>query len=51
MVTKYQFDQGSISITGERYTDNQRIGINIRYAFGIKPKEERHDMMQHEEEE
>ena len=41
MVTKFDFDQGSTSINGDRYTDNQRFGINIRYTFGIKKKEER----------
>lgn len=40
-VNKFTFNQGGIYSVGDRYTDNQRVGINIRYNFGIKTKEER----------
>jgi iron complex outermembrane recepter protein len=51
MVTKFQIDQGSIQSTGDRYTDDQRFGINIRYNFGMKKKEGKRDVMQFEQEE
>lgn len=41
MVTEFQLNQGSISTTGDRYSDNQRFGINIRYNFGIPDRQER----------
>jgi hypothetical protein len=41
MVTEFQLNQGSISTTGDRYADNQRFGINIRYNFGIPDRQER----------
>jgi iron complex outermembrane recepter protein len=40
MVTEFEFNQGGVYSYGDRYTDNMRFGINIRYNFGIKPKEE-----------
>lgn len=49
--TKFELNQGSIHIYGDRYTDSQRFGINIRYNFGIKKKEVRKGFMQFEEEE
>ena len=49
MKTYFQFDQGPISITGDRYSDNQRFGINIRYTFGMKKKEEYKGMQEQEE--
>ncbi len=51
MVTEFTLNQGSISTTGDRYTDNQRFGINLRYNFGMKSKQERKDMMRFEPEE
>ena len=41
MKVQFNLDQGSIFTTGNRYSDSQRIGINIRYNFGMKKKEER----------
>jgi iron complex outermembrane recepter protein len=32
--------QGSVNATGSRITDSRRFGINIRYNFGMKKKEE-----------
>ncbi len=37
-------DQGGITGTVSRYNDSQRFGINLRYNFGIKPKEEKKGM-------
>ncbi len=37
-------DQGGITGTVSRYNDSQRFGINVRYNFGIKPKEEKRGM-------
>ncbi len=51
MVTAFELNQGSISTTGDRYADNQRIGINIRYNFGIPTKQERNDFFRMDPEE
>ncbi len=32
--------QGSVNATGFRLSDTRRFGLNIRYAFGVKKKEE-----------
>lgn len=40
MATQFTLNQGSISTEGNRYSDNQRFGVNVRYNFGIKKKEE-----------
>jgi len=39
MVTRFNFNQGNVVTEGDRYSDNQRIGLNVRYAFGIPKKE------------
>ncbi|PKP19428.1 MAG: TonB-dependent receptor, partial [Bacteroidetes bacterium HGW-Bacteroidetes-21] len=44
METKFKLDQGGIETYGSRYSDNQRFGINIRYNYGVKAKEERKGM-------
>lgn len=36
----FSINQGSIVATGSRYADTRRFGINIRYNFGIRKKEE-----------
>ena len=41
MVNEFEFNQGSISSYGSRYTDNMRFGINIRYNFGINNRQDR----------
>ena len=51
MVTKFELTQGSIYTYGDRYTDNQRFGINVRYNFGMKKKNEKRDMQHFEYEE
>jgi iron complex outermembrane recepter protein len=49
MINDFTFSQGSIVTTGNRYTDNRRFGINIRYNFGIREKEDRRGMPAFEE--
>ncbi len=41
MVTRFEMNQQGMMITGDRYTDNQRFGINIRYSFGMHNKEDK----------
>ncbi len=36
----FTYKQGSIIASGERYSDSRRFGINLRYNFGIRKKEE-----------
>ncbi|MDP4264064.1 MAG: TonB-dependent receptor [Bacteroidota bacterium] len=36
----FTIKQGSINATGQRYADTRRFGINVRYNFGIRKKEE-----------
>jgi hypothetical protein len=35
--------QGSVNALGTRFNDSRRIGINFRYNFGIRKKEENND--------
>jgi hypothetical protein len=37
--------QGSIYAVGFRENDTRRFGINIRYNFGVKPKEQKMDLL------
>jgi iron complex outermembrane recepter protein len=43
MVTGFTLNQGNIQSAGQRYADNRRFGINIRYNFGIPDKREREE--------
>ena len=45
MGAEFHFSQGDLILQGERYSDNQRFGIRIRYDAGLKKKEEGQDMM------
>ncbi len=36
----FTINQGSVNATGTRSSDTRRIGINLRYNFGIRKKEE-----------
>ncbi len=38
--------QGSIYAVGFRENDSRRWGINIRYNFGVKPKEQKMDLLE-----
>lgn len=49
MVVEYEIDQGSVTAWGNRYTDNRRFGINIRYTFGFGKKEDKKGMFNMEE--
>jgi outer membrane receptor protein involved in Fe transport len=40
----FTINQGSVNAFGNRRSDTRRVGINIRYNFGIKKKEESNDM-------
>ena len=40
----FSIQQGSVKANGNRKSDTQRFGINIRYNFGIRKKEETNDM-------
>lgn len=46
MKVKYEINQGGIASYGQRYSDNRRIGIQMRYNFGFGKKKERQDFMQ-----
>jgi len=49
MGTEFTFNQGSISSIGSRYADSRRFGINLRYNFGVKKKENQKGMSGFEE--
>ncbi len=49
MKVQFRLNQGSIVSNGDRYSDNQRFGINARYSFGIKKKEEKQNMFNADE--
>ncbi len=51
MSTRFNLNQGSMAMTGMRETDSQRVGVNIRYTFGIRKKAERPRMPEMEQEE
>lgn len=36
MATSFNMNQGSIPMSGQRYGDTQRFGVNIRYRLGIR---------------
>lgn len=40
---KYTFkiDQPTTTASGERFNDTRRVGLTVRYNFGIRPKEEK----------
>ncbi len=40
----FSLNQGGISASGKRLGDSQRIGLNIRYNFGIRKKDESNNM-------
>lgn len=37
----FQFNRNGQHVTGTRINDSRRLGISLRYNFGIKPKEEK----------
>lgn len=50
MLVSYEINQGSINAWGDRYTDNRRFGIDIRYTFGFGKKEDKSGMFNMEPE-
>jgi len=40
----FTINQGSVDASGNRRADTRRFGMNVRYNFGIKKKEENNDM-------
>lgn len=44
MKMDFSLQQGTVSTLGERYMDNRRVGVNVRYNFGLKKKEEKRDI-------
>ncbi|MBC7948738.1 MAG: TonB-dependent receptor [Chitinophagaceae bacterium] len=40
----FTLNQGPVNASGSRYGDTRRIGINLRYNFGIRKKEETNNM-------
>jgi iron complex outermembrane recepter protein len=41
---EFVINQGSVSASGYRQGDTRRWGINLRYNFGLRKKEEKNDM-------
>ena len=39
--TTFRFDRNDQIVSGSRINDTRRLGITLRYNFGIKPKEEK----------
>jgi hypothetical protein len=42
----FALNQGNVHASGERINDTRKIGITLRYNFGIKPKEEKKPMFE-----
>jgi iron complex outermembrane recepter protein len=41
---KFTLNQGGINAIGSRINDTRRVGVNVRYQFGIRKKEKREGM-------
>lgn len=46
----FSLQQGNVNVSGKRITDSRRLGINLRYNFGIRKKEEHKGMFDVSEE-
>ena len=42
--TAFTLNQGNILANGTRQSDTRRVGLNVRYNFGLKKREERQSM-------
>ena len=42
---EFTISQGSVSASGHRFADTRRFGLNIRYNFGIRKKEDKNDIL------
>jgi len=40
----FTINQGSVNASGYRQSDTRRLGINLRYSFGIRKKEDNNNM-------
>jgi hypothetical protein len=40
----FHINQGTVNATGTRMGDTRRVGLNIRYSFGIRKKDESNNM-------
>ena len=49
MDTEFVYNQGTIKSSGSRKSDTRWIGMNIRYNFGIKKKDEKKSVPAFEE--
>lgn len=45
-MNEFRINQGSVNASGFRRADTRRFGINLRYNFGIRKREERQDMFE-----
>jgi iron complex outermembrane receptor protein len=45
----FVLNQGTQNALGYRATDSRRVGLSLRYNFGIKPKENKMDMLEQAE--
>ncbi len=47
----FSIRQGSVNAKGSRRADTRRFGINLRYNFGIRKKEEKNELYNEEPQE
>jgi len=45
MKNNFVLNQGTQNAIGYRESDTRRLGLSLRYNFGIKPKENKMDML------
>ena len=38
--SSFALQQGDVSVSGKHISDSRRVGLNLRYNFGIRRKEE-----------
>ncbi|TVQ88655.1 MAG: TonB-dependent receptor [Bacteroidetes bacterium] len=39
------FNQGPLNLAGDRYSDNRRIALTVRYQFGLRKQEEEQNLL------
>jgi iron complex outermembrane receptor protein len=42
----FALEQGNVNVSGRRITDSRRVGLNLRYNFGIRKKDEHRNMFE-----
>ena len=40
----FSINQGSVNASGFRQSDTRRFGLNLRYSFGVRKKEENNNI-------